>query len=181
MARERRYLLYIGRLDDNVKQVSALIRAFATVAAEHRDVDLLIAGDGSDREKLQRLAAEYVPDRIRFLGWISKVELKSQLYNVAECLVLPSRREGFPTVVGEAMSCGTPVLASRVGGVSELVFQDQTGWLIPPDNDEALVACLAFVLAHPEVVVGMRPRVRNLAQSRVSRSVAAAELRKCFA
>lgn len=177
---EWRYLLFMGRLDDNVKRVSALIRAFATLATKHRDVDLLIAGDGPDREKLQRLAAEYVPDRIRFLGWISGVEAKAQLYNVAECLVLPSRREGFPTVVGEAMYCGTPVLASQVGGISELVVEDQTGWLIPPGDDEALAVRLAFILAHPEVVASMRQLARQMAESRVSQASIAAELRKCF-
>src|SRR6267378_3566022 len=75
---------------------------------------------------------------------------------------------GFPTVVGEAMACGTPVLASRVGGVSELVVADQTGWLFEPGDDDALTSRLAFVLAHPGQVRAMRPAARQIAEDRVS-------------
>jgi glycosyltransferase involved in cell wall biosynthesis len=176
----RRYLLFVGRLDDRVKRVSALIQAFAALAAEHRDVDLLVVGKGNDGSKLRRLAAELVPGRVRFQGWISGAEALAPLYSAAECLVLPSWREGFPAVVGEAMACGTPVLASHVGGVGELVLESQTGWLIPPGDDGALAAGLAFVLTHPAILAGMRPQARAMAEARVSPPVVAAALRQCF-
>src|SRR5262249_43938797 len=124
--------------------------------------------------------AAIAPGRIRFLGWVSAEEVKAQLYNAADCLVLPSRREGFPTVVGEAMACGTPVLASRVGGVAELVVPGVTGWLVEPGDDAALAAGLAFVLTHREVVAAMRPQVRAMAETRASAARVAAELRQCF-
>jgi glycosyltransferase involved in cell wall biosynthesis len=176
----RRYLLFVGRLDDPVKRLSPLIRTFATLAGEHRNVDLLIAGKGPDEEKLRRLAGEQVPGRVRFLGWVSRTEVKALLYNVADCLVLNSRSEGFPTVVGEAMACGTPVLASRVGGVGELVVEEETGWLFPPGDEEALRGRLLHIGTHPEFVAAMRPQVRNLAESRVSPAVVGAALRSCF-
>jgi glycosyltransferase involved in cell wall biosynthesis len=176
----RRYLLFVGRLDDQVKRVSALIRGFAALAAEQRDADLLVAGDGPDGQKLRCLAAERAPGRVHFLGWIPGGDAIVPLYNAAECLVLPSRSEGFPTVVGEAMACGTPVLASRVGGVGELVIQDRTGWLFAPGDDEALAAGLSFVVSHPEVIARMRPQARDLAEARVSPAVVASALRKCF-
>jgi len=176
----RRYILFMGRLEDRVKQVSVLIRAFTALAAEHQDVDLLIVGEGPDSGRLRCLAAECVPDRIRFLGWVSSVEAKVSLYNAAECLVLPSRSEGFPTVVGEAMACGTPVLASQVGGVGELVVEGQTGWLIPPSDDKALAAGLAFILTYPDVIASMRPQARAMAEACISPQVVAAALRKCF-
>jgi glycosyltransferase involved in cell wall biosynthesis len=94
--------------------------------------------------------------------------------------VLPSWREGFPKVVGEAMACGTPVLASHVGGVGELVVEGQTGWLIPPGDDGALAAGLVFVLAHPHVVACMRPQARAMAEARLSPLVVATALRQCF-
>jgi glycosyltransferase involved in cell wall biosynthesis len=177
---ERRYLLFVGRLDDGVKRVSALIQAFAVLAAEHRDADLLVVGEGNDGPKLRRLAAGLVPGRVCFQGWVSGAEALAPLYSAAECLVLPSWREGFPTVVGEAMACGTPILASHVGGISELVVEGQTGWLITPGDDVALMARLSFVLAYPEMVASMRPQVRALAERRVSPAAVTAELRNCF-
>jgi glycosyltransferase involved in cell wall biosynthesis len=114
----RRYLLFVGRLDDSVKRVSAFIQAFAPLAAEYQDTDLLIVGEGNDGPKLRRLAAELAPGRVRFQGWVSGAEALAPLYNAAECLVLPSWSEGFPTVVGEAMACGTPILASHVGALA---------------------------------------------------------------
>jgi glycosyltransferase involved in cell wall biosynthesis len=176
----RRYLLFVGRLDDPVKRVSALVRAFAGLAAAHPDADLLIGGDGPDGKGVRRLAAELAPGRVHFLGWVTGAEALAPLYNAAECLVLPSRSEGFPAVVGEAMACGTPVLASRVGGVPELVVEGETGWLIPPGDDAALAAGLARVLARPGDAAALRPRARALAEERVSPAAVAAALRGYF-
>lgn len=177
---DKRYLLFMGRLDDKVKRVSALIRIFGRLAPRYSQVELLLAGDGPDMDQLQRLAEERAPGRVRFLGWVSGAEKKVQLYNLAECLVLQSEREGFPTVVGEAMCCGTPVVATRVGGVAELVTDGETGWLCPPGDDAELEARLAFVLSHREIIDSMRPKVRAVAESRLSPETVGAALRSCF-
>jgi glycosyltransferase involved in cell wall biosynthesis len=177
----RRYLLFVGRLDDSVKRVSAIIQAFSELAIKHDDVDLLIIGDGKDAKKLQQRAFDCAPrERIRFLGWVADAEIKTQYYNAAECLILASWREGFPTVVGEAMSCGTLVLSSNVGGVSELVIENQTGWLFSPGDDAALKERLTHVLAHPEIVAPMRAHARSVAEERVSPDGVAAALKECF-
>ncbi len=178
---ERRYILFVGRFDDVIKRVSAIIRAFSNLANRFENVDLLIIGTGNDEKKLRELALELTaPERIQFLGWIAEAETKAQYYNVAECLVLASWREGFPTVVGEAMACGTPVLSSRVGGVSELVTENRTGWLFAPGDDTALKNHLDFVLSNPEISAKMRPQARNAAVSRVSVSAVSSALRECF-
>jgi glycosyltransferase involved in cell wall biosynthesis len=176
----RRYILYVGRLDDRIKRVSALIQAFADASRDHDDVDLLIVGNGPDKERLQAQAVAAAPDRIRFLGWITGPSRLAALYNAAECTVLPSWSEGFPTVVGEAMACGTPVLASRIGGVSELVVADRTGWLFEAGDDAALTSRLAFVFTNPSEVRAMRPNVRRMAECRVSPERVAADLKSCF-
>jgi glycosyltransferase involved in cell wall biosynthesis len=176
----RRFFLFVGRLDDPVKRVSALIRIFAALAREQPDIDLLIAGKGPDEEKLRRLGEEQAPGRVRFLGWVSRDEAKARLYNVADSLILNSRSEGFPTVVGEAMACGTPVLSSRVGGVAELVVEGQTGWMFPAGDEEALRAKMSYVSTHPQDVAAMRPHVRGLAERLVSPAVVGAALRNCL-
>ncbi len=176
----RRYLLFVGRLEDRVKRVAALIRSFATLAVEYPAAALLVVGDGPDHQALEHLAGELAPGRVQFLGWMSGAEALVPLYNAAECLVLPSLSEGFPTVVGEAMACGTPILASRVGGVGQLVVEGETGWLLAPGDDEALTAGLSFVLGNPEVVASMRTQVRSVAEAQVSPTAVAVGLRKCF-
>ena len=171
----------MGRLDDHVKRVSALIRAFAAIADRFADVDLIIAGDGQDRESL-RLAADAAtpPGRVSFVGWIDSKEDRARYYNAADCLVLPSRSEGFPTVVGEALACGTPVLASDVGGVGELVVPGQSGWLVPPLDDDALLAALGRGLTDPATLASMRAGARRIAEERVSPAAVTRQLRPCF-
>jgi glycosyltransferase involved in cell wall biosynthesis len=176
----RRYLLFIGRLEDHVKRVSSLIGAFARVAQQYAEVDLLVAGSGPDEERLQRIAAETIPARVRFLGWVSEDEQKALLYNSADCLLLASRKEGFPTVVGESLACGTPVLASDVGGIRELVVEDETGWLFQAGDDEGLFRKLSLVLQSTGKLHSMRTRARQMAESRVSPQAVNALLAACF-
>jgi glycosyltransferase involved in cell wall biosynthesis len=176
----RRHVLFVGRLDDGVKRVSTIIRAFAAAAATHRDVDLVIVGDGRDGERLRSLAAEQMPGRVHFLGWVSAVDAKVGLYNAAECLVLASWREASPAVVSEAFACGTPVLASRVGAIVDLVVDGWTGWSFQAGDDGALVAALSSALTHPEEVASMRPHARRVAEAEVSPAAIVAALKRGF-
>ena len=180
LSSDRRYLLFVGRLQDSVKRVSKLIRDFGRLRDRFPDVDLLIVGDGPDGEMLRKLAAEQASGRVRFVGWIGESDAKTDLYAAAECLVLTSRSEGFPTVVGEAMACGTPVLATDVGGVKELVVENQTGWLLPADDLSPLLGRLQLVLQDPQSILGFRPRARALAERRVSHAVVGNALKECF-
>ena len=181
----RRYLLYVGRLEDRIKRVGLLLRTFAEVAAEHADVDLLIVGDGSDRAALEGEAAASGPGRVHFLGWRSGAAALAPLYNAAECTVLISRSEGFPMVVGESMACGTPLIATDVGGISELVEHERTGWLIAPESDDSVSAALRTALTHaltsPAVLTGMRSHARERAMAAVSRTSVVSQLRKALA
>ena len=176
----RRYLLYVGRLSDHDKRVGALIGAFARVAQDHEDVDLLVVGEGLDGDRLREQAGREAPGRIRFLGWVTGSEQLASLYSASECLVLPSRREGFPTVIGEAAACGTPVIGSRVGGVPELVVDGVSGWLVEPGDDDELMQRLAFVLHHPGELARMRPQTRARAEERVAPGVVGARFRDCL-
>jgi glycosyltransferase involved in cell wall biosynthesis len=177
---DRRYLLFVGRLDDRVKRVAALIEAFAGLAPRTPDLDLLVVGEGRDGPRLRELSDRLAPGRVRFLGWVSGADRLAPLYGSADCLVLPSRTEGFPTVVGEAMACGTPVLGSRVGGVPELVVEGETGWLVEPGDDSALAERLRQVIEHRERVRDMRSHARRVAEERIAPAVVGAQLREAF-
>jgi glycosyltransferase involved in cell wall biosynthesis len=171
-----RYVLFVGRLQDSAKRVSALIETFRRLAPVRDDVVLLVIGGGPDAEALRRNADA----RIRFLDWVDDPERLACLYNSAECLVLPSWREGLPTVVAEALACGTPAIVSRVSSANELVVEGQTGWLVEPGDDMALASALTHVLDEPQTVAAMRPLARAAAERRVAVDVVATQLREAF-
>jgi glycosyltransferase involved in cell wall biosynthesis len=176
----RRYFLFLGRFDDHVKRISAIIKVFERVSREYPDIDLLITGAGEDEKKLKQQALELIPGRVHFMGWISGDGEKAQLLNTAECLVMASKREGFPTIIGEAFACGISVVSSNVGTISDLVIEGKTGWLFPSEDDEAMLKCLLWVAAHPQEIKSMKPVIRSHAEEHVSFKAIAEILKSAF-
>lgn len=174
-----RYLLFVGRLDDDVKRVSTILRAFAEARARH-DVRLLVVGDGQDGPMVRDLGRQLLGSGVEFLGWVEEPERLAHLYANADALVLASSREGFPTVVGEALACGTPVIATDVGGVSEVVTDHVTGRLVPAGDDGAFTAALTDAIEHPALFAAMRPAARRVAEERLARAVVGARLAEIF-
>ena len=126
--------LAVGNLVE-LKGVNITVEALAQVP----DATLLIAGDGPEEHRLRGLAERLgLGARVRFLGAIPQAEL-CDYYNAADVMVLASSREGMPNVVLEAMACGTPVLATPVGGIPELITVPEAGELMRERCPEALV------------------------------------------
>lgn len=138
----RPYVLGMGRLVPQ-KGFDVLLRAFAL--ATHNpafDHDLLLAGEGSERDNLQALIEELgLQGRAHLLGRAAR-PLAVSLFKGCSFFALPSRQEPFGIVNLEAMAARKPVLACRVGGVPEIVRQDENGLLVPGDDAEALCAAL---------------------------------------
>lgn len=121
--------------------------AFAQTARLHPDAHLLIAGDGPLKASLQARAAEHlVADRVHFLGWRSDAP---ELLAAFDVLLAPSLWEGFGLVMLEAMAQQTPVIASAVSAIPEVVSDGETGLLVPPRNVDALAGALHTLLADP--------------------------------
>jgi glycosyltransferase involved in cell wall biosynthesis len=177
---ERRYFIFVGRLDDTIKRVSAIIGAFSHIAKDYPNIDLLIAGSGPDEETLQNQALVQAPGRVRFWGWVAKDEEKAWLLNSADCLIMASKREGFPTVIGEAFACGLPVISSDVGTIADLVIEGKTGWLFAAGDDQALTRCMLWVAQHPAEVKSMKMPIRQWAEETVSVGAIAQTLKKGF-
>lgn len=139
------YLLFVGRLRIR-KGVEVLLEALRAAPGAR----LLIAGDGEHRAALERKAAELgLGPAAVFLGRCDASRVRGLLSGAA-ALVVPSTYEGMPLVVLEAMEAGLPVVASRVSGIPEVVEDGTTGWLVPPEDPDALAAALAEALEHPE-------------------------------
>ena len=137
-------LLSVGNLVSG-KGHDLAIRALASLER----ATLLIVGDGPLKGALQSLARELgLAERVRFLGRIAHERLP-EVYSLADVLILASAREGWPNVLLEAMACGTPVVATRVGGVPEIVRTKAAGSLIESRDPESIAAAVRCLLDSP--------------------------------
>ena len=143
-----------------VKNIPRVLEVFARVRAS-MDCRLALVGDGPERSTAQTLARRLgVEDSVQFLGSQESME---ELLAMADLLLLPSETESFGLVALEAMSCGTPVVASRRGGLPEVVRDGETGWLRDPDDVEGMAEGALRILRDEELARRMADRGRELA------------------
>ncbi|GAB6166314.1 hypothetical protein JCM19992_23140 [Thermostilla marina] len=141
---EGRIVLYVGRLDHQ-KGVDILLRSAAAWLPQYRDVHLLLAGDGPDRARLESLARSLeIARQVCFLGFREDIPA---LLRAADVFVLPSRWEGMPNAVLEAMAAGLPIVATDVEGVRELL--GEAAPLVPPESPDALTTHITRFLDSP--------------------------------
>jgi glycosyltransferase involved in cell wall biosynthesis len=141
---DRPIVLWVGRMVP-VKGVDVLLESWSAVSHAPSHPLLLLIGDGDDRRALTRQAAR-LGDSVRFLGAVEHDALPDW-YRAADCVVLPSRSEGIPNMLLEALACGTPFVASAVGGV--VTLRDDESSTVPPDDVAALTAALLARVAFP--------------------------------
>jgi glycosyltransferase involved in cell wall biosynthesis len=155
-------LLSVGRIVYQ-KGLDLGLRALAQL----KDLDWhwSIAGDGPQMDPLKSLAQELgIAERVTFLGWQSKADL-TQAYHRANLFLFPSRHEGMPNAVLEAMASGLPVIATRIAGNEELVLDGETGVLVAPEDVNALRDGLRRLLTDAQ----MRERMGRASRLRVER------------
>jgi glycosyltransferase involved in cell wall biosynthesis len=140
----RRWLIAVGRLHEQ-KGYDWLLPLLPPVFAAHPEYDLLIVGSGPQREALFQQARElHIAPRVHFAGWQPNVP---ELLKAADVLLLPSRYEGMPNVILEAMATSLPVVATRVEGTFELLGPLATHQLTPPGDAAAFRTSLLAMLA----------------------------------
>ena len=151
---------HVGRLDE-VKNHEMLIDAFSEIAHADPNAWLVCVGDGSParvaclQDHAQRLE---VNDRVRFAG--RRTDL-SAVYSAMDVLALTSKREGFPSVVAEAMLCGVPAVVTDTGAAAEIV--GGLGEVVPADDTAAFVAALRRLISRRSAALSARCRFRILA------------------
>lgn len=130
-------LLYVGRLAA-AKGLPVLLKSLGALQERYPEILLTVVGDGEDRMRLEQLASELGLDRnVKFLGYKSQTEVRQYLQET-DIFVLPSFAEGVPVSLMEAMASGVPVISTRIAGISELVEDGASGYLVPPGSDDRL-------------------------------------------
>jgi colanic acid/amylovoran biosynthesis glycosyltransferase len=139
-------LLGVGGLD-RIKGFDYLVRSTAELRQRGIPVELELVGDGPEACRLRRLAERLsIGPHVRFRGWLNEEGVRAAMM-AATLLVLPSRGDAFPTVLKEAMALGTPVIASAVNGIPELLDEGRCGVLTPPGEVAALTAAIQALLS----------------------------------
>jgi glycosyltransferase involved in cell wall biosynthesis len=154
----------VGRLVP-VKAHTTFLEAAVRVAGSRADVNFLVAGDGPLRHRLETEARRRLGDRIRFLGWVHDLPA---LYGALDVGVLCSRSEGTPVALIEAAAAARPVVATRVGGVPEVVLDGRTGILVPPGDPDELASAIVSLLTDRDRADAMAREGRAWVRDRFS-------------
>lgn len=151
---ENKVILYVGRLAE-IKGVSYLVEAMRYI----ENAKLIIVGDGPDRNRLKDLAQKF-GDKCEFIGSKSHNELK-KIYASADVIVVPSiidekgAQEGLPTVIFEAMASKLPVVATRTGGIPDLITDGKNGLLFEQKNITQMADCINKILNDEELRISL--------------------------
>ncbi|MBB4079910.1 glycosyltransferase involved in cell wall biosynthesis/MoaA/NifB/PqqE/SkfB family radical SAM enzyme [Lewinella aquimaris] len=138
-----------------------LLLSVSEIVRVHPDTTFLIAGTGEDEQRLRTLARQLgVGERVRFLGHVEDVPF---LLAATDVLCHPSLADGLPNSLVEAMAMGIPVVASRVGGIPDLVEDERSGLIVPPHDIRAIATAVNRLLAEP----GLRHQLARQGRERV--------------
>ncbi|MCG2419603.1 glycosyltransferase [Aequorivita sp. F47161] len=169
--RNKKYVLSYGRLDDSIKDFSFLIEAFSISEVWKTDVHLVILGDGMDLERLQKLAK--FKDCSRQIIFLPFTNSPFEIIKNARCVTLTSKYEGFPMVLVESLSMGTPVISlDIISGPSEIIQHNKNGLLIAerslPLFAEALQSVCFYETLFQNLKKNTKPSVEKFSMQNIS-------------
>jgi glycosyltransferase involved in cell wall biosynthesis len=151
-------VVVVGRLVEP-KNVHVAIEALALLSVRGQRLTLEVIGEGPERERLEALAAARgVGGQVEFTGFVEDVPRRLQS---ARCFLMPSRSEGIPIAILEAMGVGLPIIASRVGGIPEILEDGRDAVLVRPDDAEALAEAIDRVCNDPQLADRMSEAART--------------------
>lgn len=154
-------VLFMGCLDDR-KSPDVLLRAAARILPNHPDASFTFGGDG-DVQTYRDLAIELgIAQRCVFTGWVNSLE-RDRLYRESSIYCLPSKNEGMPMSVLEAMSYGLATLSTSVGGVPQVITNDKDGFIFPVGDDRVLAEILGNLMSDEK----LKGRIGNAGRNRI--------------
>jgi glycosyltransferase involved in cell wall biosynthesis len=141
---------YMGRLSVE-KGIMDFIEAIPHVLALRDNIRFLIVGDGPLRGDVEReIKRRKLESKVTLVGWVPREEIPHYL-NRIKLVVSPSLTEGLPPLIQEAMACGTPVLATPVGGIPDLIKDKETGFIVECNSHEIIAENIVRALSHPRL------------------------------
>jgi glycosyltransferase involved in cell wall biosynthesis len=153
-----------------VKGIDLLVRATSLIRARSGEARVVVAGRGAEQAKIEEaVRSAGLEPAFRLLGSYDDVP---GLLEAADLFVLPSRSEGQPNAVMEAMAMGLPVVATRVGGVPELARHDEQALLVPPEDPQAIAEACLQLLAEP----GRASRLGSAGRERAAKEFSRAQM-----
>jgi glycosyltransferase involved in cell wall biosynthesis len=159
------YILAVGRLDQR-KGFQDLVACAQSVCQRDSQVQFWIAGKGPMEATLSAaIERAGLEDRVRLLGFVADRAELVRLYQEATVFAHPAHREGLPTVLLEAMACGTPVVSTAVSGALDVIRSSENGMLVPPQKPEAMAEALVALLGDPS----LRDRLGHSARQTIER------------
>jgi glycosyltransferase involved in cell wall biosynthesis len=167
MKEGERMILAVGRLSKEKAQI-VLLRAFKNLSETHGEINarLVIVGDGPEREPLEAAVASLgLSDRVSFTGQVNNVQV---YFVAADVLVNPSHSEGSPYVLLEAMAAGLPIVATAVGGVPEMIENNESALLVPASDPQAMADAIARILNDKKLAGQLAENASELVSSRLS-------------
>lgn len=161
--RERRLLKPVLLSNRNLERhynVECALRAFALIQHQVPDAQLIVAGDGSERQALRDLAASLAPGKVDFVGAVAPENMPA-LYDQAGIFVNASDVDNQPLSIIEAFSSGLPVVTTDAGGIPDMVKDGETGMMVNRGDYEALAACVIRLLRNNELATDIAARARE--------------------
>jgi len=140
---------YIGDLGPR-KGVLNFIEAIPLVLKEVNDVEFVIGGSGVLIHTIQEKLEKNLDHKVKLIGWIPQEKLPDQL-NELKLFILPSYLEGLPATTQQAMACGTVALATPVGGIPDLIKDEETGFILQNNSPECIAKTIIRALEHPKL------------------------------
>lgn len=169
---------YIGRFVPEKGAVN-LARAIPLILKERNDIEFLMGGGGPELSVAKRALEEAgISNRVSFTGWLAYEDVPRYL-NELRLLVLPSYVEGIPGIVQEAMACGTPVLATPVGGIPDLIKDGGPGFIMENNSPECIAKNVLRVLENPHLTEIAR-KARKLIEDNYGYETMVAKTRTAF-
>jgi glycosyltransferase involved in cell wall biosynthesis len=157
-------VLSVGRLSREKAHID-LLEAFKCLGETKPDIllKLVIVGDGPERARLETAAESLgCKDRVIFTGQVGNVQ---SFYSTADVFALPSLSEGSPNVVLEAMAANLPIVATAVGGVPEMLENNESALLVPPNDPPAFAAAMATLLTNQDLAQRLATNAARVADS----------------